>query len=144
MSRVVITGVGTITPIGNDVDTFWENMVQGVSGAGPIEAFSASDFDIRIACEVKDFNPNDYMDRKLARRLARSIQFSIATTRQALADAAFEVTPDNAGRVGVVYNSGGGGLSLMEDATKRLEESGPRGVTPFLITNIISSLLIEL
>ena len=137
MSRVVITGVGAISPIGNDIETFWTNMTQGVSGAGPIEAFDASDFDIRIACEVKDFNPNDYMDRKLARRLARSIQFSIATARQALADAAFEVTPDNASRVGVVYNSGGGGLSLMEDATKRLEQSGPRGVTPFLITNIM-------
>jgi 3-oxoacyl-[acyl-carrier-protein] synthase II len=137
MSRVVITGVGAISPIGNDVETFWKNMTQGVSGAGPIEAFDASDFDIRIACEVKDFNPNDYMDRKLARRLARCIQFSIATTRQALADATFEVTPDNASRVGVVYNSGGGGLSLMEDATKRLEQSGPRGVTPFLITNIM-------
>ncbi|GAB4450067.1 MAG: beta-ketoacyl-ACP synthase II [Anaerolineae bacterium] len=137
MSRVVITGVGALTCIGNDVDTFWDNLKNGVSGAGPIEAFDASDYDIRIACEVKDFDPTDWMDRKLARRLARSIQFSIATSRQALADANFEVTENNAARVGVIYNSGGGGLSMMEGATHRLEEAGPRGVSPFLITNIM-------
>jgi 3-oxoacyl-[acyl-carrier-protein] synthase II len=137
MSRVVITGLGAISPIGNNVDTFWENLTAGVSGAGQIESFDVSNFDIKIACEVKDFNPTDYMDRKLARRIARSIQFSVATSRQALKDANFEVTPDNAERVGVIYNSGGGGLSGMEEATHKLDADGPRSVSPFLITNIM-------
>lgn len=137
MSRVVITGIGAITPLGNDVETFWDNLKDGASGAGPIESFDASDYDIRIACEVKDFDPANYMDRKLARRLARSIQFSVATSRQALTDANFKVTPENAARVGVIYNSGGGGLSMMEEATHKLADSGPRSVSPFLITNIM-------
>lgn len=137
MSRVVITGLGAITPIGNDVDTCWENMKAGVSGAATIESFDASDYDISIACEVRGFEPRDWMDRKTARRLARCIQFSIATTRQALADANFEITPENAPRVGVVFNSGGGGLSGMEEATQKLMENGPRSVSPFLITNIM-------
>jgi 3-oxoacyl-[acyl-carrier-protein] synthase II len=137
MTRVVITGLGAITPIGNDVSTFWENMKAGVSGAGPITAFDASDFDIKIACEVKDFKATDWIDKKVARRLARCIHFSIATSRQALADANFEVTPENASRVGVVFNSGGGGLSGMEDAAIKQAKSGPRSISPFLITNIM-------
>ena len=137
MSRVVITGLGAITPVGNDVTTFWENMKAGASGAALITAFDASDYDIRIACEVKGFEPTDWMDRKIARRLARCIQFSIATTRQALDDANFTVTPENAPRVGVVFNSGGGGLSGMESASYKLAESGSRSVSPFLITNIM-------
>ncbi|HMQ54287.1 MAG TPA: beta-ketoacyl-ACP synthase II [Anaerolineae bacterium] len=137
MTRVVITGMGAITPVGNDVNTFWENMKAGESGAGPISIFDASDYGIRIACEVKDFNPADWMDKREARRVSRCTQFAIATTRQALADANFEVTPDNSKRVGVVINSGGGGLSTMEEATQKLLESGPRAVSPFLITAIM-------
>ncbi|RMF03883.1 MAG: beta-ketoacyl-[acyl-carrier-protein] synthase II [Chloroflexi bacterium] len=137
MTRVVITGLGAITPIGNDVETFWESLKNGVSGAGPIQAFDASDYDIRIACEVKDFSPQDWMDRKFAKRLARSSQFGIAATRQALKHSGFKITPDNATRVGVVFNSGGGGLSGMEDATRQLDRRGPRSISPFLITNIM-------
>jgi 3-oxoacyl-[acyl-carrier-protein] synthase II len=112
-------------------------MKAGVSGAAPITAFDASDFDIRFACEVKEFDPKDWMDRKTARRLARCLHFSIAATRQALADAGLEITPDNAPRIGVVFNSGGGGLSGMEQATLKQAENGPRSVSPFLITNIM-------
>jgi len=137
MTRVLITGLGAITPVGNDVTTFWENMKAGVSGAGLISAFDTTNFDIRIACEVKDFDPNDYMDKKVARRLARCVQFAVATSRQALGDANFEVTPENASRVGVIFNSGGGGLSGMEEATLKQAESGPRSISPFLITNIM-------
>lgn len=137
MSRVVITGLGAITPIGNNVETFWENLKIGKSGAGPIRAFDASDYDIQIACEVKDFTPQDWMDRKFAKRLARSSQFGIAATRQALEHSGFEITPDNATRVGVIFNSGGGGLSGMEDATRQLDRRGPRSISPFLITNIM-------
>jgi 3-oxoacyl-[acyl-carrier-protein] synthase II len=137
MTRVVITGLGAITPVGNDVSTFWENMKAGASGATLVTAFDPSDFNIQIACEVKDFDPRKWMDRKVARRLARCIQFSVAATRQALDDADFEITPENAPRVGVVFNSGGGGLNGMEEATRRLDNSGPRSVSPFLITNIM-------
>lgn len=137
MSRVVITGLGVISPIGNDIQSFWKNLTAGVSGAGVIEAFDASDYDIKIACEVKNFDPQDWMERKLARRLTRSIQFSLASAKQALADANFEITPDNAPRVGVVFNSGGGGVSGMEEATRKMDADGPRSISPFLITNIM-------
>ncbi|MCB0193189.1 MAG: beta-ketoacyl-ACP synthase II [Anaerolineae bacterium] len=137
MTRVVITGLGAITPIGNDVDTFWKNMKAGVSGADQISAFDASDYNIQIACEVKDFDPNDWIDKKTAKRLARSTQMAIATTHQALQDAQFKITEENAKRVGIVINSGGGGLPVMEEATHKLLNSGPRSVSPFLITSIM-------
>ena len=137
MRRVVITGLGTITPIGNDIKTFWENMKAGVSGAARISAFDPSGYSIQIACEVKDFEPTDWVDKKTARRLARCTLFSIATTRQALDDAKLTITPENARRIGVVFNSGGGGLSGMEEATTKILESGPRNASPFLITNIM-------
>jgi 3-oxoacyl-[acyl-carrier-protein] synthase II len=137
MCRVVITGLGAITPVGNDVQSFWENMKAGVSGADHIQAFDASDYGIQIACEVKDFDPTQWIDKKAVRRLARATQFSIATARQALADANFEITAENAPRVGIVVNSGGGGLNVMEEATRKLMETGPRSVSPFLITSIM-------
>jgi 3-oxoacyl-[acyl-carrier-protein] synthase II len=137
MSRVVITGLGAITPIGNDVATFWKNMKGGVSGAGPINAFDPSGFSIRIACEVKGFEATEWMDRKMAKRLARATHFSIAATRQALADARLEITPENSARVGVVFNTGGGGISTMEEGTQQLIAEGPRSITPFLVTNVM-------
>lgn len=137
MSRIVITGLGAITPIGNDVSTFWENMKNGVSGAERIRAFDATDYAIGIACEVKDFEPTDWMNRKTAKRLARATQFSIASARQALADANFEVTPENSSRVGVVINTGGGGISSMEEGERQLLEQGPRSISPFLVTNVM-------
>jgi 3-oxoacyl-[acyl-carrier-protein] synthase II len=94
MSRIVITGVGAITPIGNNVKTFWENMKAGVSGARLIRKFDTTDYPIRIACEVEDFNPEEWMNRKMAKRLSRSTHFSVASARQALTDANFEITPE--------------------------------------------------
>ena len=134
MSRVVITGLGAITPLGNDVATFWENMKAGVSGAARISSFDPSNHTIQIACEVKDFDSKDWMDKKMAKRLARSTHFSVATARQALADANFEVTPENSDRVGVVFNTGGGGIAAMEEGERQLLEQGPRAVSPFLVT----------
>ena len=139
MLRVVITGLGAITPVGNDVSTFWENMKAGVSGAGPITSFDASEYAIQIACEVKDFNPTDWIDKKLAKRLARSTHFSIATARQVFTDANFEVTPENSPRVGVVFNTGGGGISTMEEGEQQLQKNGPRSITPFLVTNVMAN-----
>ena len=137
MSRVVVTGLGAVTPIGNDGSTFWENLVKGVSGAGPITAFDASEFPVRICCEVKDFDPNQWMDHKMARRTARVTHFALAATRQALDDANLVVDGGNAERVGVVIATGGGGLGMLEDATHVLIERGPRSVNPLLIPTIM-------
>jgi 3-oxoacyl-[acyl-carrier-protein] synthase II len=137
MSRIVITGLGAITAIGNDVPTFWANLVKGVSGAGPITTFDASNHPVRIACEVKGFDPGAYMDPKMARRIARCTQFAIAVAKQALADANFEITADNAPRVGVIMNTGGGGITDVEEATLLLAEKGPRSISPFLVPSIM-------
>jgi 3-oxoacyl-[acyl-carrier-protein] synthase II len=139
MSRIVITGLGAITPVGNDVETFWTNMKAGVSGAGRVQAFDASDFAIQIACEVKGFTAEDWINKKMARRLARSTHFSVATAKQAVADARLEITPENSPRIGVVFNTGGGGLSTMEEGEKLLLEQGPRSVSPFLVPNIMAN-----
>lgn len=139
MTRVVITGMGAITPVGNNVESFWENMKAGVSGAGLISTFDTAGYTSRIACEVKDFNAADWMDRKMARRLSRSTHFAVATTRQALADANFTVTPENSDRVGVVFNTGGGGLSALEEGAAQLIENGPRSVSPFLVPNVMAN-----
>jgi 3-oxoacyl-[acyl-carrier-protein] synthase II len=133
MTRIVITGLGAITPIGNDVEKFWENMKAGVSGADYVKCFDVTDFPVRIACEVKDFDPREWMDRKMIKRMARSTHFSIATAKQALADAKFEITPENSSRVGVVFNTGGGGMSIMEEGERHLQASGPRAISPFLV-----------
>ena len=87
MPRIVITGLGAITPIGNDVESFWASLTAGVSGADPLTAFDAADFPVRFACEVKEFAPTDFMNHKVARHAARASQFAVAAARQALADA---------------------------------------------------------
>ncbi len=139
MTRVVITGLGAITPVGNDVETFWENMKAGVSGAGLLDAFDTTDYTSKIACQVKGFEATEWVPKKVAKRLARSTHFSIATSKQALADAGLSVTPDNAHRIGVVVNTGGGGLSSMEDGTEQLLKNGPRTTSPFLVPNIMTN-----
>jgi 3-oxoacyl-[acyl-carrier-protein] synthase II len=137
VARVFVTGMGAITPIGNDVPTFWKNLTDGVSGAGNITAFDASDFPVRIACEVKDFDASQWMDRKMARRTARVTQFALAAARQALDDAGLTVNTDNRDNVGVVIATGGGGIALMEEGTHVLIEKGPRSVSPFLLPSIM-------
>jgi 3-oxoacyl-[acyl-carrier-protein] synthase II len=137
VARVFVTGMGAITPIGNDVSTFWENLTHGVSGAGSITAFDASDFPVRIACEVKGFDAGQWMDRKMARRTARVTQFALAATRQALDDAGLMIDTNNRDNVGVVIATGGGGIALMEEGTHVLTEKGPRSVSPFLLPSIM-------
>lgn len=139
MTRVVITGVGAITPLGNDAETFWRNMKAGRSGAGPVTAFDASDHPVRIACEVQGFEPEDWMDKKTAKRAARATQFSVAAARQAVADAGLAVSADNAGRIGVVLNTGGGGITGMEEGAHRLQALGPRAISPMLAPNIMAN-----
>jgi 3-oxoacyl-[acyl-carrier-protein] synthase II len=137
MTRVFVTGLGAVSPIGNDVPTVWKNLTDGVSGAGPITAFDASDFPVRIGCEVKDFDPSLWMDRKMAKRTARVTQFSLAATRQALGDAGLTIDGNNRDMVGVVIATGGGGIGLAEDGTRILDDRGPRSVSPLLLPSIM-------
>jgi len=129
-TRVVITGMGTINPLGLNVETTWQNLLAGKSGAGRITHFDPSPFLTQIACEVKDFNPEDYMDRKEARRLDRYIQFAIASTAQALEQANLTIDESNADEVGVIIGTGIGGLITMDKGYHVFFEKGPMRVSP--------------
>lgn len=141
--RAVITGLGAVTPIGNDHPTFWANAQAGVSGGGPITHFDASDLDVRIAAEVKDFDPSTGMDRKMARRMSRFIHFAMAAGKEAVADAGLDFsdwTPEQRDRVGVIVNTGGGGLEQVIDGHVTTVERGPRFVSPFAIPALSGSM----
>ncbi|MCB0090224.1 MAG: beta-ketoacyl-[acyl-carrier-protein] synthase II, partial [Caldilineaceae bacterium] len=139
MTRVFITGMGAITPIGNNVETFWRNLVAGQSGAGRIQQFDTKDMPYNIACEVKDFDPTDYMDRKLARRVARCTQFGIAAAKQAIADADLTIDERNRDDIGVLIATGGGGISEIEFATEEMVERGWKTVGPFVVPAAMSN-----
>jgi len=137
MQRAVITGLGAITPIGLTVEEFWANLRAGVSGAGPITAFDTTEFVVRIACEVKDFDPKAYMDFKLVKRTHRATQFAIAASQMALADAGLTIDGNNETTVGVVMNTGGGGIGDMEEGTKTLLAKGSRSISPFFLPSVM-------
>ncbi len=134
--RVVITGLGAITPIGNGVDAFWRALLEGRSGVGPITRFDASNFSTRIAGEVKDFEPTDFLDRKEAKRMDRFTQFAVAGSKMALEDAG---VGDNVDwdRVGVLIGSGIGGIQTLEEQCRNLIEKGPDRVSPFFVPMMI-------
>ncbi len=141
--RAVITGMGAITPIGNDAPTFWSNLLAGVSGAGPITSFDATAFDVRIAAEVKDFDPSKHMDRKMVRRMSRFIHFAVAAAAEAIADAGIDFSTwsqEQRDRVGVVVNTGGGGLEAVIDGNDVLLAKGPGQVSPFAVPAISGSM----
>jgi 3-oxoacyl-[acyl-carrier-protein] synthase II len=133
MTRVFITGMGAITPIGNDVASFWQNLLAGKSGAGRITLFDTGEMPYNIACEVKGFDPQDYMDRKVARRIARSTQFAIAVAKQALTDAGIVIDKSNRDEIGVLMATGGGGITEIEFATEEMAVKGWRSVGPFVV-----------
>ena len=133
MRRAVVTGLGVLSPIGLTVDEFWANLTAGVSGIGPITAFDASALCVRIASEVKGFDPSVYMPSKEARRMERFAQFAVAVSRMALEDAGLEITPANRAAVGVVMNTGGGGMNRVALEERTLLEKGPDRVTPFFV-----------
>lgn len=137
---VVVTGLGLITPCGNDRDTFWNAIVQGKSGIGPITLFDASDYGCRVAGEVKNFNPEDYMDKKDARRMDRFIQFAMVAAQQAYYDA--KLTPDqfDPERFSVVIGTGSGGITSIENQVKEILANGPRKCSPFFIPMMISDM----
>ncbi|QKG84651.1 beta-ketoacyl-ACP synthase II [Kroppenstedtia pulmonis] len=138
--RVVITGMGILSPIGNDIPTFWDNILQGQSGVGPVTQFDASDFPTRIAAEVKDFNPFNYMERKESRRMDRFVQFAVAASQMALNDAGIDIGKMDPSRVGVYVGSGIGGLKTWEEQHKIYLERGPSRVSPFFIPMMIANM----
>jgi 3-oxoacyl-[acyl-carrier-protein] synthase II len=139
MQRVVITGLGAITPIGLTVEEFWANLTAGVSGAGPVTMFDTTGFPVRIACEVKGFDPKAYMDFKLAKRACRATQFAIAASQMALADAGLTIDGNNETAVGVVMNTGGGGIGEIPEGTEMLLAKGPRSISPFFVPTIMAN-----
>ena len=137
--RVVITGLGTVTPLGNDVETTWENLIAGKSGAAKITAFDASDYPVTFACELKDFDPKQWMDHKQARRMDRFAQMITAAARQAEADSGLDVTAE-AERIGASIATGIGGLKAFQDCYDVLLDRGPDRVNPFSIPQIIPNM----
>ena len=140
--RVVVTGLGLVTPVGLNVEESWSALLAGVSGAGPITQFDASEHPVRFACEVKDFDPEDYMDRKEARRADRFLQFAMATAGQAAEQADLEgiMRATSPERVGVIVGSGIGGLTTLEDQHAKLLDRGPGRVSPFFIPMFIGDM----
>ncbi|MFQ5922808.1 MAG: beta-ketoacyl-ACP synthase II [Anaerolineales bacterium] len=139
MRRVVVTGMGTISPIGNSMDMAWGNAVEGVSGVGPITLFDAEGMLVQIACEVKGFDPEDYMERREARRIDRFQQFGIAAAGQAIQQAGLEVGPEEASRASVIISSAVGGILSLEEGMLVFTEQGARRVSPFIIPKFMSN-----
>ncbi len=138
--RVVITGMGVVSPVGNDLDSSWEALLAGTSGGGAITQFEADEgYASRVACEVKDFDPSEYMDAKEVRRYDRFVQLALASSAQAMADAGLEsgvdgVLPEH---FGVIFGSGIGGMSTFEEQCRTLVERGPKRVSPFFVPMFI-------
>jgi beta-ketoacyl-acyl-carrier-protein synthase II len=131
--KVVITGVGTINPLGHSVEETWKNILNGVSGVGPITRFDTTDYLVKIACEIKNYDPEQFMSARDARRRDRFEQYGIIAAKQALESSGLEITEENASRVGVMISAAIGGLGTIEEAVNIIAEKGPRRVSPFVI-----------
>ncbi|MDJ0553463.1 MAG: beta-ketoacyl-ACP synthase II [Microcoleaceae cyanobacterium MO_207.B10] len=138
--RVVVTGMGALTPIGNTLSDYWNGLLNGKNGIGPITRFDASRHACRIAGEVKDFDPHEYMDRKEAKRMDRFSQFAVAASKQAVANANLEINDLNAEQVGVIIGSGVGGLQVLEDQQEIYLTRGPSRCSPFMIPMMIANM----
>jgi 3-oxoacyl-[acyl-carrier-protein] synthase II len=140
VSRVVVTGIGVISPNGLTVEEFWHNLTHGISGVRAVTSFDASPYTCRIAGEVKDFDPAQYMDAKAARRASRFVQFAAAATKMALADADLAIDDHNRDSVGVVMNTGGGGMPDVVEGERVFLTKGPGRVSPLLIPALIPNM----
>ncbi|HEV7776173.1 MAG TPA: beta-ketoacyl-ACP synthase II [Luteibacter sp.] len=139
--RVVVTGMGIISPVGNDIATAWGNIVAGNSGIGMVTHFDATAYATRIAGQVRDFDPAAYVPPKDVKRMDPFIHYGIAAGKQALADSGLEVTDANAGRIGVAVGAGIGGLATIEETSIELNERGPRKVSPFFVPSSIINMV---
>ncbi|MFD1952708.1 beta-ketoacyl-ACP synthase II [Paenibacillus thailandensis] len=139
--RVVVTGLGVMTSLGSEIEQFWANLLEGKSGVSRIESFDVSEYPTKIAAEIKNFNPEDYVDRKEARKMDRFVQFAVAASKSAIADSKLEVGVNvDPERVGVIVGSGIGGLGTWEDQHNLLIEKGPKRVSPFFIPMMIANM----
>ena len=140
--RVVITGLGVVSPLGNTVSEFWDNLVAGKSGAGPITYFDTEHFDTKFACQVKNFDPLNYMDRKLSTRVDPFTQFALAASKMAFEDAGLDMTKIDPYRVGVVYGSGIGGMWTYDKEMRKLydKQGDPDRISPFFIPMLIADI----
>jgi 3-oxoacyl-[acyl-carrier-protein] synthase II len=137
--RVVITGMGAVSPLGNDVESTWENLAAGRSGAGPITSFDASEYAVHFACELKDFEPTKWLEHRKARKIDRFAQMIIAAARMAEQDSGIEIEPETA-RTGASVATGIGGLKAFQDCYDQLKERGPDRINPFSIPAIIPNM----
>ncbi|MDO8747951.1 MAG: beta-ketoacyl-ACP synthase II [Candidatus Omnitrophota bacterium] len=135
--RIVITGLGVISPVENDVESFWQALLAGKSGIGPITTFDSSAFDSQIAGEVKGFDPLKYMDSKEAKRMEKFAQFAVAASKQAVSDAKLDLSKENTERIGVLIGCGIGSLRIVEQEYKTYLEKGPSRITPFMVPLMI-------
>ncbi len=135
--RVVVTGIGAVTPLGNDAETTWKNIVEGVSGIGPVTRLNADDFPAKVAAEVKEFNVENFIDRKDARKMDRFTHYAVAASLMAVKDAELEITDENAPRVGVWIGSGIGGMETFEQQHETFMNRGYRRVSPFFVPMMI-------
>jgi len=135
--RVVITGIGVITPLGCDVDVFWRHLLDGKSGIGPITRFDTTDFDCKIGGEARDFAPEKFMPVKEVRRADRFTQFAVGASKMAVADAGLDLNIQDRNRIGVLIGSGIGGMETIENQARALFEKGPGRVSPFMIPMLI-------
>ncbi|GAB1455060.1 beta-ketoacyl-ACP synthase II [Spirochaetota bacterium] len=139
MKKAVITGMGVVSPIGNDIDTFWASIRAGKSGLGPITRFDASEFDSKVAAEVKDFDPSVFMEKKDARKMALFTQFAVAASVQAWNQAALEDSNVDLERVAVILGNGIGGIEIFEESYKKLLSSGPSRMLPLTVPMMIGN-----
>jgi len=139
MERIVITGMGTVNPLGLNVAETWRNITEGVSGVAPMTLFDHSNLQVHIACEVKGFSPENYMDSREARRRDRFEQLATAAAQEAIRDAGLEITEQNAPRIGIIVASAIGGLKSIADAVLTNDKEGPRRVSPFLIPMLMAN-----
>ena len=135
--RVVITGLGAISPVGNDVSTIWDSLLKGKSGIAKITAFDASKFTSQIGGEVKDFDPLKYFSSKESRRMAKFVQFAIVAAKEAMADSGVDISKEDPYRVGVLVGSGVGSLQVMQEQCRNYETKGPSKISPFMIPLLI-------
>ncbi|MDT8716261.1 beta-ketoacyl-ACP synthase II [Clostridium sp. 19966] len=139
-NRVVVTGIGSITPIGNDAKSFWENCKNGVNGVDLIKSFDTTDFKVKLAAEVKEFEPEKYMERKEAKRMDKYCQFAIAAAGEAVKDSGLDLDSIDKTRLGVIVGSGVGGIRTIEQEHQKLLERGPSRVSPMFVPMIITNM----
>ncbi|MFU0783899.1 MAG: beta-ketoacyl-ACP synthase II [Thermoanaerobacterium thermosaccharolyticum] len=140
MNRVVITGIGAITPIGNSIDELWDSLINGRSGIDKVTRFDVSSYPTKLAAEVKNFEPTEYIDKKEAKRMDRFTQFALASAKMALIDSRLDLEKEDLDRIGVIYGSGIGGIETLENQQNILKEKGPGRVSPFFVPMMIADM----